>query len=145
MGVFQEMTTVVNRTSKPLNVRFDGQDFLLQPNYTAEGERIKGVVNQIPSQTVAYAKSQNVLMGSEDPFDPSEYAVLIGVVAKAGQKQKDEISFCEQSNEPTRVKLSEYLGDDPTIKEIKLGGRQTPAARRGETTGPTTPFEIRQS
>ena len=145
MGVFQELVTVINRTSKPLNVRFDGQDFELKPNYNVEGELIKGVVNQIPSQTVIYAKSQNVLMGSEDPFDPSEFVVLIGAVAKKGQKQKDDISYCEQSNEPTRVRLKDYLGDDPMIKEIRLGGRQTPAARRGETTGPTTPFEIRQS
>ena len=128
MGVFYEQTEVINRTSKVLHVRFDGQDIELQPNYDAKGNLLPDVRNMIPTITVPYAKSQNVLMGSEAAMDPTDYEVLVGVkAAKPGAKQKDDITFCEQSNEPTRVRLEEYL-DDPTLK-IQVGGRRL---RRGE-------------
>lgn len=124
MGVFYEQTEVVNRTSKKLSVRFDGQDIELEPNYTEDGALIPDVHNMIPSITVPYAKSQNVLMGSEDPLDPSDYEVLIGRVAnkKKNEKQVDDLSFCEQSRELTRVRLGDYL-DDPSIS-ITVGGRR---------------------
>ena len=127
MGVFYEQSEVVNRTSKVLHVRFDGQDIELQPNYDAEGKLLVDVRNMIPTITIPYAKSQNVLMGSEAAMDPTDYEVLIGVKAKSGAKQKDDISFCEQSSEPTRVRLEDYL-DDPTLK-IQVGGRRL---KRGE-------------
>ena len=141
MGIFYEQSEVVNRTSKKLHVRYDGQDIELLPNYTETGERIADVRNMLPTVCVAYAKSQNVLMGSEDPFDPSEFEVLVGLVAKAGAKQKDDISFCEQSSELTRVRLEDYL-DDPNVKEIKVAGRRV---RNSEARPekPTTPFEPR--
>lgn len=140
MGIFYEQTEVVNRTSRVLAVRFDGQDTELQPNYTAEGKLIPEVHNLIPTITVPYAKSQNVLMGSEDPLDPTDYEVLIGVLTKPGQKQRDDISFCEQSSEMTRVKLEDYL-DDPSLK-IELAGRRVrPAEARSNKD--TTPFEVR--
>lgn len=135
MGIFYEQSEVINRTSKKLHVRYDGQDVELLPNYTDEGERIADVHNMIPTVCVPYAKSQNVLMGSEDPFDPSEFEVLVGLVAKTGQKQKDDISFCEQSSELTRVKLEEYL-DDPNVKEIKVAGRRV----RGSEARPEKPI-----
>ena len=143
MGIFHEQVELVNRTSKVLHLRFDGQDVELQPNYDVDGALLPDVHNMVPTITAPYAKSQNVLMGSEDPFDPSEYIVLVGVKVKKGQKQKDDISYCEQSNELTRVKLADYLGDDPTIKEIKVG--RMPRARRGEAAplGDKTPFDLR--
>lgn len=135
MGVFQTMTEVINRTSKPLMVRYDGQDSEIAPNYDAEGNLLPDVHNQLPDITVPYAKAQNVLMGSEDPFDPSEFVVLVGVKAKTGQKQKDDISFCEQSSELTRVKLDEYL-DDPTAKIVVAGKRNQRRAKLGEANVP---------
>jgi len=127
MGVFYEQSEVINRTSGVLHVRYDGQDIELQPNYDAEGKPLPDVQNMIPAIAVPYAKSQNVLMGSESALDPTDYEVLVGVVAKKGSKQKDDIGFCEQSSEPTRVKLEDYL-DDPTLK-IQVGGRRL---RKGE-------------
>lgn len=128
MGIFYEQTEIVNRTSKKLNVRFDGQDMVLLPNYDAEGNLLPDVHNLIPAVAVGQAKSQNVRMGSEAPFDPTDYDVLVGVkVSKPGAKQKDDLSFLEQSDAPTRVRLEDYL-DDPTLT-IKVGGRQL---RRGE-------------
>ena len=130
MGVFYEQSEVINRTSERRGVRFDGQDIELLPNYDKEGNLLPDVHNTIPTITVPYAKSQNVQMGSEDPLDPTDYVVLVGVVAKPGQSQKDDISFCEQTNEPTRVKLEDYL-DDPTLK-IKVGGRRVRNAEARE-------------
>ncbi len=124
MGAFHTLVEVINRTSKPLSVRYDGQDEVLRPNYDAEGNFLPEVHNMIPDITVDYARNQNILMGSEDPEDPSDYVMLVGVLAKAGQKQRHDISFCEQSEEPARVNLANMLADDATVKEIKLGGRR---------------------
>jgi hypothetical protein len=141
MGLFHEMTEVVNRTSKKLSVRFDGQDVEILPNYTDKGERISDVRNMLPTVVVPYAKSQNVLMGSEDPLDPSEFEVLVGAVAKKGRPQKDDISFLEQSNEPTRVKLEEYL-DDPQAK-IVVAGRKVRNSEARPARLNDVPFEPR--
>lgn len=122
MGIFHEQIEVINRTSQKLSVRYDGQDIELEPNYDTKGTRLKDVHNMLPVVAVPYAKSQNVLMGSEDPLDPSDWVTLVGVKAKSGEKQKDDISFQEQSTELTRVKLDEYL-DDPNVK-ITVGGRR---------------------
>lgn len=148
MGVFFEMQEVVNRTSKVLHVRFDGQDIELEPNYNEKGERNPEVRNMLPLIAVPYAKSQNVLMGSESPDDPTDYTVLVGAVAKKGAKQKDDLGFLEQSDALTRVSLEEMLDGDPSVKEIKVAGKRNQArARRGETTAPNgqTPFDIRMS
>lgn len=142
MGIFYEMSEVVNRTSKMLPCRFDGQDMELQPNYDEKGVRLKDVHNMIPTIAVPYAKSQNVLMGSEDPLNPSDYTELIGAIAKKGNRQKDDISFLEQSGAPTRVKLEDYL-DDPTLT-IQVGGRRVKASE-ARPSGATTPFEVRAS
>lgn len=140
MGVFYEMTEVINRTSKKLNVRFDGQDIELQPNYDETGKLLKDVHNLIPSITIPLAKSQNVRMGSEAPYDPTDYEVLVGVKAKAGQKQKDDITYCEQSDCPTRVPLEDYL-DDPTLS-IKVGGRRLRKGEAREMSYPKASGEI---
>lgn len=142
MGIFYDQTEVINRTSKKLNVRFDGQDMPLEPNYTAEGVRIPEVRNMIPTIAVIYAQNQNILMGSEHPTDPSDFEVLVARVAKKGERQKDDISYLEQSDELTPVRLDDYL-DDPTLK-ITKGGRQR--TRRGDAVSPrdTTPFDVRQ-
>jgi hypothetical protein len=142
MGIFFDTTEVINRTSKKLNVRFDGQDTELEPNYDAKGNLLPDVHNLLPTIAVAYAKNQNILMGSEDPLDPSSFEVLVGVKAKKGERQRDDISFCEQSNEPTPVKLEELL-DDPNLK-IQSSGRKIRASDARPIRG-TTPFEPRVS
>lgn len=140
MGVFFEMCEVVNRTSKPLNARFDGQDMTLEPNYDSDGKLLLDVHNMLPTVAVQYAKNQNVLMGSEDPTEPSNYEVLVGIKVKKGQTQKDDISYCEQSEEPTPVKLDEYL-DDPNLR-IQKSGRKVRAGD-ARPNRDTTPFEPR--
>lgn len=139
MGIFHTLDEVINRTSKPLSVRYDGQETILQPNYASDGTFLPNVHNMIPDITVMYARYQNVLMGSEDPEDPSDRIDLVGRLAKPGQKQKDDISFCEQSDIPTSVNLKAMLADDPSVKDIKLGGkRNQKRARYTETAVPVT-------
>jgi hypothetical protein len=91
MAIFGETVTLVNRTSKVLNARFDGRDQTIQP----------GENPGFPKIAVAYAKSQNVLMGSEDPENPSPSGMeyLVGVKATP---QRDDISPIEQSDAPQR-------------------------------------------
>jgi hypothetical protein len=145
MGAFQTLVEVINRTSKPLNVRYDGQDMTLEPNYTPEGELIPDVHNMIPEQTVPYAKAQNPLMGSEDAIDPSNWQTLVGRKAKRGEKQRDEIDFLEQSDVLTRVDLKELLGDDQTVKNILVRGKVEHRAADQQIGAATQPFNVRAS
>lgn len=112
---YADMVEIVNRTSQPLVVRWDGTDFTLAPNYTADGERIQGVTNMIPSVVVEYAKNQHPLMGSEDSMDPSAFQTLVGVVARKGRPQRDELSHLEQNGKLTRVPLDDYLGPNDKV------------------------------
>ena len=114
----------------------------LEPNYDENGNELEGVHNMLPTVAVQYAKNQNILMGSEDPTEPSVFEVLVGVKAKAGQKQRDDISYCEQSDAPTQVNLAEYL-QDPKLQIMK-SGRKFKASEARPIRG-TTPFEPREA
>lgn len=69
LGVFRDAVTLVNRTSRVLNVRYDGEDISLAP----------GDNPGFPLVAVPYAKKQNPLMGSQHPVDPRIYTCLVGV------------------------------------------------------------------
>ena len=129
MGIFYEQVEVVNRTSKTIEVVYDGQRIKLKPNYTEDGERVAGVVNMVPKLVIPYALNQNVLMGSEDPMDPSEFQSVIGVVDPTGKNKHswNDCSFIEQDPEKlTRVPLEDYL-EDPSAK-ILVRGKVAPRA-----------------
>jgi len=146
MGIFQEMIEMVNRTSRPLNIRFDGQDMELAPNYTAKGERIEGVTNMVPKIVLPYALNQNVVMGSEDAIDPSDFKSLIGVVynpaKEKGRKHSwHDCSFLEQSDKLTRTPLEDVL-QDPNAT-IQVRGKVIPRASDAAINTQTTPFDPR--
>lgn len=102
MALMPKLVTLVNRTSKVLLVKFDGEDYRLQP-----GE------NTVPEVIVPFARAQNVLMGSENEVDPNDYITLVGVPGK------DDISPLEQDeNEPTRVSLQSVVGPSMKVKVI---------------------------
>jgi hypothetical protein len=82
LGVYRDAVTLVNRTSRPLNVRYDGEDITIQP----------GENPGFPRVAVEFAKRQNPLMGSKHPNDPRRFIMLVGVKAAEGQKQKDDIT-----------------------------------------------------
>lgn len=130
MGIFHEQIEIVNRTSKPLTVRFDGQDITVPPNYDADGKRLPEVRTFVPRQIIPYALNQNVLMGTEKPESPSHFDSLVGFIEPKERKTKwyHDISHVEQSDELTRVPLREFLEDDPQVKDIKVRGRRLDAA-----------------
>lgn len=125
MGIFYEMVEVINRTSKPLTGRFDGQDLTLLPNYNDKGEQINRGENMVPRVAVGHLKQQNPLMNSEDPLNPLSYTSLVGrvAVARKGEVQKDALTYLEQDETAlTRVNREEFE-DDRMIK-TKVRGRK---------------------
>lgn len=107
---FPEMVELVNRTSKELVYRFDGQDFRLKPG-----------TNIVPKVTVPYAKAQLILMGSEDEVDVMDFISLVG-----RPNTKDEITPIEQDEEQlTRTQLSKIIGD---TDKIVVKGKKKPKA-----------------
>lgn len=145
MGIFQEMVEIVNRTSRTLEVLFDGQRIFVEPNYTPEGERIKTVHNMVPTIVIPYALNQNVLMGSEDAVDPSHFESVIGVVFNPKKDKKKhswhECAFLEQTDKLTRTPLEDVL-EDPSAKII-VRGKLAPKAVDAGLPGVTTPFDMR--
>ncbi len=139
MGIFYEQVEMINRTSGPLPVRFDGQDLVLKANYTSEGKFIGTVHNMVPTVVVPYARAQCVLMGSEDPLDPSLWESLVGV---KGNKKHDT-SYKEQSDVLSRVDLEQYL-DDPNAK-IVVAGRRVRLTEARPVRDDQMPFEPRMS
>lgn len=107
---FPEMVELVNRTSKELVYRFDGQDFRLKPG-----------VNIVPKVTVPYAKNQLVLMGSEDEIDVTDFVSLVG-----RPNTKDDVTPLEQNeDELNRTQLSKIIGD---TDKILVKGKKKPRA-----------------
>ena len=72
MGIlanYRDSVTLVNRTSRVLNVRYDGEDMKLKP----------GKNPNFPVIAVPFAKNQNPLMGSRHPNSPGKFIALVGV------------------------------------------------------------------
>lgn len=72
MGIlanYRDSVTLVNRTNRTLNVRYDGEDMKLKP----------GENPNFPVVAVSFAKAQNPLMGSRHPNSPGKFIALVGV------------------------------------------------------------------
>jgi hypothetical protein len=69
LGAFRDAVTLVNRTSRALNVRYDGEDIVLRP----------GENPGFPKVAIPFAKKQNPLMGSKHPVNPTKFISLVGV------------------------------------------------------------------
>lgn len=69
LGQLRDSVTLVNRTNRVLNVRYDGEDISLQPGETPG----------FPLVAVGFAKRQNPLMGSKHPINPNKFICLVGV------------------------------------------------------------------
>ena len=146
MGIFQEMCEFVNRTSKPLEIIYDGQRTTLPPNYDEQGNKLEDVHTMLPVIVIPYALNQNVLMGSEDAVDPSDFVSKVGIVKQAGKKGRShswhDCSFLvENPDELTRVRLADVL-EDPNAK-IQIRGKAIPRAVDAGLPGMTTPFDPR--
>ncbi len=82
-----ELVTVVNRTSKALNGKWDGKPYVLKP-FSREA---------YPVLVAEAFKRQNVQMGSEDPYT-GEMKYLVGI-----EEQGDPIDPIEQTQAITRM------------------------------------------
>lgn len=154
MGIFYDQVEVVNRTATPKMVTFDGQRVMLEPNYDEKGKRIEGVVNTLPAQCVPYALNQNVILGTEAVFDPSNFKSYVGVVYKGketkngkGRKSWHDCSFFDETAvvEITRVAQGEILDElvaDPKAT-ISLKGKKIPPSQNALIDSKTMPFDLR--
>lgn len=150
MGVFQEMVEVVNRTARPLNVRYDGQDMNLLPNYDADGNPIDGVKNVIPRQCIPFVLGQNPIMGSEDAEDPSSFESLVGIIdpKKSAKKRHSwyDCTFIAEDEQGignmTRVNVEEMLaGELKPGEKILVRGRKLDKVR---PLGDKSAFDVRE-
>jgi len=135
MGVFHQLTEVINRTSDRFTIRFDGQDKVIEPNYDKEGNFLPDVQNMVPEQVIPYALNQTVVMGSEAFEDPSDFQSKIGIPLRKrpdGKLRKEHswnnCAFLEPSdandlNTLTRVPIEQAV-DDPTAKIIVRGNKK---------------------
>lgn len=123
MGMFHDEVRIFNRTtgsSKPreLEVIFDGQR-----------KKIPLGESTLPKVAVSYAKSQNVIMGTEDAVDPSEYQSLIAVVGS-----KDDMTPVEPNGSLTRVNFGELMSGQNVKVEVR--GKEIPRAFDASVTPP---------
>ena len=126
-GVFAEQVVLVNRAPINLTVTFDGQTKTLTP-----GENI------VPKVVVAYAKNQNPIMGTQDPYNPQiegcQY--LVGVKGQDNCTPLTKAEWEDHCKRPCRENEQEWFdnkyGNDPKAKLIVRGkGRKTHATSRG--------------
>jgi hypothetical protein len=108
--MFGDVVTLVNRTKRVLNVRFDGKDADIQP----------GENPGFPRVAVPFAKAQNPLMGSENPYNPTSFQSLVGV-----KDTKDPITPID--NDPKnvqRVDRKKIVGryNAKNTREVDAGG-----------------------
>lgn len=132
MGVFLKHAVLVNRAPVSLSVRFDGQEKTLEP-----GENI------VPEIVVEFAKNQNPVMGSQDPYNPhiSGAQYLVGVKGTADNIEPltDE-EWQAHLEAPTRtnsrIAFEDRYGGDPKARLVVHGkGRKSTANSRVEAGG----------
>jgi hypothetical protein len=85
-------------------------------------------------------------MGTEDIRNPGNFESLIGVPSET-KRSWGQCSYREQTDELTRVPMSQVIEDDPTIKGFKVRGKRLHNSfdQTEGLTGVTTPFEPRQA
>jgi hypothetical protein len=144
----QTIVEVVNRTTKPLNVMFDGVPYIVVPGYkmTDKGAVPAGRDGQPKTtpmgKTVAeYARRQNVKLGTEEK-DTGEADFLVGVAQRdeMGKITADPhwimnaISYTEQGNAVERFNRKSM---DPRASRGEVEATSGfPRGRQGAADGP---------
>jgi len=122
LGVFQETVTLVNRAPVNLSVRFDGQDKTIKP----------GENPGFPKVAVKFAKAQNPIMGTEDPYNPTDYRCLVGVKGtKDNCKALTKEEWEDHLGRPQRVDrtdLDARIKADHPKNRVELRGRKKHSA-----------------
>lgn len=128
MGIFLEHVQLFNRAPVALTVMFDGQCKSLP---ALEATTVPGIV-------VQYAKNQNPVMGTQDPYNPhitgAEY--LVGVVgSKDNCEPLSPEEWADHLQQPCRENVQQWFADkygsDPKAKLVTRGqGKKTTATSR---------------
>lgn len=129
MGIFFEQIELVNRDCIQRSLVYDGQRVYLAPNYDEKGKFLPDVHNFAPKICIPYAVNQNVVMGSEDAIDPSEFDSHVVPKLKKLKKGREtnewkyDFSFLPSTGNvaKTRVDLGTYL-DDSSLKVVEGRG-----------------------
>lgn len=126
MGIFHESVELFNRAPIDLTVTFDGQAKTLKPG-----------LNSVPAVVVPYAKNQNPIMGSQDPYNPniSGCRFLVGVPGKDECKPLTKAEWEDHLSRPCREDEQRWFedryGNDPKAKLVTHGkGRKNTAQSR---------------
>ena len=127
MGIFLEHVQLFNRAPIDLEVTFDGQRKKLTPG-----------PNMVPGIVVEYAKNQNPIMGTQDPYNPhiSGCRYLVGVVGTKDNctpltKMEWEAHLSRPCREDEQQWFMDRYGTDPKAKMVVLGkGRTSTATSR---------------
>ena len=127
MGVFLEQVELFNRAPVDLTVTFDGQCKTLKPG-----------PNMVPRLVVQYAKQQNLINGTRDPYNPhitgAQY--LVGVMgSKDNCTPLTQLEWEAHLNRPCcddeQRWFEDKYGNDPKAKLVVHGkGRKTTANSR---------------
>jgi hypothetical protein len=112
---WNDLVTVVNRTSKPLSVRADGATIVLEPH----------IETRVPRFVAELACRQHPQLGTEDPLNPRDFTMLVGV--KEWNLPTDPI---EQSTAVERLDRSSML-DVAAREATVVRGREHKPARMG--------------
>lgn len=127
MGIFLEQVQLFNRAPITLTVQFDGQCKSLEPGITL-----------VPGIVVQYAKNQNPVMGTQDPYNPniSGAQYLVGVVgSKDNCEPLTAEEWADHLQQPCRENVQQWFADkygsDPKAKLVTRGrGKATTATSR---------------
>lgn len=117
-----EVVTLINRTSRPLNVKFDGKVRVLQPG-----------PNAITAEWVRFAKLQNPRMGSF-LAGTLEGDYLVGV------EGVDDCSMIDPTTEPAAIEM--YARPEGTVDNLSTGERDPRRMNAGEFAGQGTAAEF---
>ncbi len=99
-GIFMEIVTLINRTSKVLDGKWDGKPYRLQPHSK----------QAYPVLVAEAFKRQNVVMGSENPYT-GEMDYLVGI-----EEQGDPITPIEQTQVITRMDRKPLGKNEEVVK-----------------------------
>lgn len=124
---FGNLVTLVNRTTKPLEGTFDGQVVRIPAGYVDDGtgkivraldQYGAPIVTTLPANVAAIVKSQNPMMGTQDPLNPAPDDYLIGV-EKWPAGRKDDLSHVEQSDSIELIDRS-AIGDESRERDAEV-------------------------
>jgi formylglycine-generating enzyme required for sulfatase activity len=125
---WNDLVTVVNRTMRKLEVRVDGETVVLEPRSETK----------LPRFVAEMACRQHPVMGTEDPYNPRAFDMLVGV-----REWKHDCTPIEQSDSVERLDRS-ALADEAARGAKVVKGRASVASRRlVEATPPSNDVDFK--